>query len=208
MPLNKLSGDLSINLKTNTYSTAGTISFWAFIEDSTQFSDKLFTFVFTKRLMVAIGKKTGITAFCASNIAYYQNIQTLTSSSDKSLGGITSLNEMNSQATDTEKNIKEKGFSADDNDKTWFHVRCSFSIESKKQYVSLHSKDTSSDLISTPDTIKLHNYVKTKVVDVSFRFFDTPSIIIKPNSINTMILIKNLAIFADYIPNDVRYEYL
>lgn len=208
LPLNKLNGDISISLKPKTYSKAGTISFWAFIEDSTTFADKLFTIAFTKRLMVAVGKSSGITAFCVSNLAYYQNIPSLTSSSDKSLGGILSLSEMNTQKADTEKNIKEIAFGADDKDKTWFHVKCSFSIEAKKQYVAMHSKDASTDLVSTPEVIKLNNYVKTFEADFSFRFFDNPQLIIKPNSIGTTILIKNLAVFADYIPNNVRYEYL
>jgi len=208
LPLNKLNGDISINLKAKTFSRAGTISFWAFIENSTIFADKLFTITFTKRLMVAIGKSSGITAFCVSNLAYYQNISNLTSSADKSLEGILSLAEMNIQKADTEKNIKEQKFGSDDKDKTWFHVKCSFSVEAKKQYVALHSKDVTTDLVSTPETIKDHNYIKTFETDYRFRSFDSPQLVIKPNSIGTMILIKNLAVFADYIPNDVRYEYL
>lgn len=208
LPINKLNGDVSIALKAKSYSRAATISFWAFIENSTTFADKLFTITFTKRLMVAIGKATGITAYCVSNLAYYQNIPNLTSSSDKSLAGILTKTEIEAQKADTEKNIKDKAFGADDKDKTWFHVKCSFSIEAKKQYVALHSKDAATDLVSSPETIKVHNYVKTFETDYSFRFFDGPQLVIKPNSIGTMILIKNLAVFGDYIPNDVRYEYL
>jgi len=210
LPLNKLNSDITIPLKSKSYSRAGTISFWAFIENSTAFGDKLFTITFTKRLMVAIGKGTGITAYCVSNLAFYQNIPNLTSSTDKSLAGILSKTEMDTQKADTEKNIKDKAFSADDKDKTWFHVKCSFSIESKLQYVALHYKDTTTtnDLVSSPPTIKVHNYVKTFEIDYNFRFFDTPQLVTKSNSIGTMILIKNLAVFADYIPNDIRYEYL
>ncbi len=205
-PLNKLSAKISITLKEKSYSNAGTISFWTFIEDSSTFGDNLFTIAFTKRLMVAVGKDIGIKAFCASNLAYYQSISGI-SNPDKSLQGITSLTSIKAQMVDSEKNIKEAVFGADDKDKNWFHVRCSFSMESKKQYVSLHTKDTSSDIISTPETIKLHNYVKTFETDFTFRFHDVPTLVITPITISKMILIKNLAIFADYIPNDVRYEY-
>ena len=87
--------------------------------------------------MIAIGKATGITAYCVSNLAYYQNIPNLTSSTDKSLAGILTKAEIQEQKADTEKNIKYKGFAADDKDKTWFHVKCSFSVEAKKQYVAV-----------------------------------------------------------------------
>lgn len=195
-----VTADVTISNNNLSYSNAATISFWAFVKDSSGFGTGLFSVIFSKRLMLSVGRKGGnLTAYCASQTAYYQ-------SGTSDLESITTTTNMDTQMADTEKTIKNTSFGAS-KDKVWFHVKCAFSAEAKLQYVAMHSVDAATE-VTDAGTMKLHNYVATNQIDFPFRFFNSATIIIRPGSFSTPILIKNLFVFTDYIPNIVKYEYL
>lgn len=207
LPVNKLSTEISINLKSKIFSRAGTIAFWAFMENTASLLDKLLSIIITNKMMLSLGKSAtgGISAICSSQIEFYPNIPA-SSASDKSFAGITSYATLIAQKNDSEKSIKEKSF-ATAKDKIWFHVKCSYSVEAKTQYIAMHSKDASSELIDS-GAIKAHNYLKTFEIDYPFRTFLEQQLIIRsPGIISSLMLIKNLAVFADYIPSGVNFEY-
>ena len=172
-----------------------------FIENSLSFGDNLINIIFSNKLMVSIGFETNITAFCTSQLEYYQNTPNLSE--------ITSLAGLNTQLTDTEKNINKISFTTNA-DKKWFHVKCAFSNTAKEQYVSLHYKDLADVKLSLNTSIKLHNYLKTFQIDFPFRNFNTPTLNIN-NSLSVAasnnVLMKNLLIFSDYIKNTINFEY-
>lgn len=139
-----------------------------------------------------------ISGFCTSGLEYYTTLSTITSKAALEI-----------QLLDTEKNIKKTSFTASVN-KNWFHVKCSYSNDVKKQYIAMHTKNLADVKINADETIKNHNYIKTFEIDFPFRFFTAgPTVKIKYNSnlTSTNILIKNLVIFSDYIPRTINYEY-
>ena len=139
-----------------------------------------------------------ISGFCTSGLEYYTTLSTITSKAALEI-----------QLLDTDKNIKKTSFSASV-DKNWFHVKCSYSIDVKKQYIAMHSKNLADVKINADEIIKNHNYIKNFEIDFPFRFFTAgPTVKIKYNSnlTSTNILIKNLVIFSDYIPSTINYEY-
>ena len=208
MPINKLAADTTFTLtSTNLYSHAATLSFWAFIEDSSQFVEKTFTVAYENRIKIWIGQKnlTKIAAWCIPRPNFYQNITNLTG---KNLQNMTTKTQLEAQLADSEKNVLFGELGAD-KDKLWFNVRCAYTITDKKQYLILHNKDLSAEVKDGPKTMKVHNYVATEEVDFPFRDFNSNNKIIIQNggTTTTNILLRNIIVNIDYVPDVAKYEY-
>ena len=201
-----MSSEVVITGTKSLYSHAATISFWTFIEDSSQFGDNTFSVALEDRLKIWIGQKstTKIAAWCLPTPNYYKNIPNLTGND---LQGISTKTQLEAQKADTEKNFLFKELDAN-KDKLWFNVRCAYTIDDKKMYLSLHNKDLSGVLKDGPKTLKLHNYINTEEIDFPFRDFNSANKVrIKTSVTTTGILMNNLQVFIDYLPDTTTFEY-
>jgi hypothetical protein len=208
LPINKLSADTTFTLASNNlYSHAATLSFWAFIEDSSVFADNTIRVAYENRIKIWIGQKsaTKIAAWCIPRPNFYQNIADL---AGKNLQNMTTKTQLEAQKADTEKNVLFGELGAN-KDKLWFNVRCAYTITDKKQYLVLHNKDISDEKKDGPKTMKVHNYVETEEVDFPFRDFSSNNKIIIQNGgvTTTNILLRNIVAHIDYVPDVAKYEY-
>lgn len=188
------------------YSHAATLSFWAFVEDSSKFVDNTFSIGLEDRVKIWVGQKsaTKIAAWCVPTPNYYKNIPNLTGND---LQGMTTKTQLEAQLADSEKNVLFKELDAN-KDKLWFNVRCAYTIDDKKMYLALHNKDLSGVLKDGPKAMKLHNYIATVEIDFPFRDFSSLNKLTIRNPVtNTGIFLKNIQAFIDYLPDTTVFEY-
>lgn len=204
--MDKFSGTKSINIENDIYSHAATLSFWAFVEDNTAFGDDTVSVGFENRVKIWLGVKGGnkIASWCIPRPDFYPNIPGLTV---KDLQSITKKADLETQKTDTEKNVLFKELPAN-SDGLWFNVKCAYTLTDKKTFLALHKKDTTSILKDGPKAMKWHNYKETEQIDFPFRDFNTPNRINFQSGVSgKSILVKAVTAFVDYFPDSVYYEY-
>ncbi len=204
-PVHLLNSKATFTLSSNLYNHAATLSFWSFIEDNSIFGDKTFSVSFEKRVKIWVGSKIAnkIGVWCIPLPDFYQNINNITG---RKLSDITTKTQLEAQKADTNKNVlfSELG---ENKDGLWFNVRCTYSINAKKNYLALHQKDSSA-IIYDEQTMKLHNYINNEEIDYPFRDFSSNSIVIdNGGNSSKAIFLKGITAFIDYIPKAALYEY-
>lgn len=208
LPINYLTAPVSLDIpETNTYTNAATLSFWAFVEDSTMFSDQTFSVNFERRIKIWVGSKTAnqVGVWCIPLTNYYQYITD--SGSKISLDNISTKTQLEAQKADTKKNVLFAELGSN-KDSLWFNVRCSYSLNAKKNYLGLHQKDASG-IVYDDQTMKMHSYIEGEEIDFPFRDFKEASSIKIDNGGNTSkaIYLKSISAFIDMINKPALYEY-
>lgn len=191
----------------NIYNHAATLSFWAFVEDNTAFGENTFSVSFEKRLKIWVGSKsaTKVAAYCIPVPDYYQNVDGPASGK---LSDLTTKTQLETQKADAKKTVLFAELGAN-KDSLWFHVKCAYSLNSKKAYLTLHQKDGTAPINNEKASIKFNQYIEDNAIDYDFRDFNpTNSIKIKTSgSIAKAIYIKAVTAFIDFIPKNANYEY-
>lgn len=183
------------------FSKAYTMGFWAQFGNEQFILDNSINVILNNNFMISVGLDLHISALCSLHLKYQPELINLTSFS--------ALKE-----TKTKKNYSAKQTSfKEDMSKRWFHVKCSYNMDSSQQLIQLSSFGNGKllDTIKQENTeINLYNYYDNVQLDIDFTDFSDTGITINKSSISqdSYFYLQNLVVFSDFIPENINFQYL